>query len=127
MDPNAIAQNFRDIVINHYFDFDGRTRRSVFWYFVMAYFVIWIVLAVVQRELGMYGLLTGLFTLALLLPNLGLAARRLHDTGRTAWWLLIGLVPVAGWIVLIYWYSLEGESGANQFGPDPKAPGPGAA
>jgi uncharacterized membrane protein YhaH (DUF805 family) len=65
--------------------------------------------------------LTGLLSLALLLPYLGIAVRRLHDTDRSGWWILIGLVPIVGIILLIVWYCTAGTAGPNTYGPDPKA------
>ena len=133
MDANAIVENFRRIVTTQYFDFNGRTRRQVFWYYVLAYVVIYIAVSIVESIFfggGMmpygYGFyrpqpLTGLLSLALLLPSLGIAARRLHDTDRSAWWLLIGIIPIVGWLILLYWYVQPGTVGSNQFGPDPKA------
>lgn len=133
MDPKAIVENFRRVVTTQYFDFNGRTDRQVFWYYVLAYVVIYIVLHILESIFGFGGVspygyfyyynprpLTGLLTLALLLPSLGIGARRLHDIDRSAWWLLIGLIPIVGWLVLIYWYAQPGTSGANQFGADPK-------
>ncbi|MGB8363740.1 MAG: DUF805 domain-containing protein [Rhizomicrobium sp.] len=117
MDPQAIIDNFRNIVTQHYFDFEGRARRATFWYFVLAYFIIAIVLGIIQSILHLYGVLTGLLAVALLLPNLGLAVRRLHDIGRSGWWILIGLIPIVGWILVIYWYCVEGTSGPNAYGP----------
>ncbi len=131
MDANAIVENFRRIVTTQYVDFEGRTRRQVFWYYVLAYIVIYIAVSIVESIFfggpAMYGYgfyrpqpLTGLLTLALLLPSLGIAARRLHDIDRSALWLLLICIPVVGWLVLIYWYAQPGTVGANQFGPDPK-------
>ncbi len=128
MDVNALIDNFRRIVTQHYFDFEGRARRQDFWYFVLVYVVIAVVLGIVQSIVGLGSILTGLLSLALLLPNLGLAARRLHDIDKSGWWLLIGIVPIVGWVLLIYWYCQPGTAGANQYGADPKAgAGTGAA
>ena len=121
MDVNAIIQNFRNVLTQHYVDFQGRARRTEFWYFILAYFVIYIVLAIVDSIIGLGGLLAGLFALAVLLPSLGLEFRRLHDIGRSAWWLLIAFVPIVGAILLIYWFAQPGTSGPNEYGPDPKA------
>jgi uncharacterized membrane protein YhaH (DUF805 family) len=120
-----MIQYFMDAVTKHYFDFNGRTRRAAFWYFVLVYIIIDIILAIIQGPvLHMAGqLLTGLLALALLLPNLGIAVRRLHDTDRSGWWILIGLIPIVGWIILIVWYCAAGTTGANPYGPDPKAAG----
>jgi uncharacterized membrane protein YhaH (DUF805 family) len=120
MDVNAIIENFRNVVTNHYVDFQGRARRTVFWYYVLAYFVIYVVLAIIDSILGISGVLAGLFSLALLLPGLGLYFRRIHDINRSAWWLLIGFIPIVGIIVLIYWFAQPGTVGPNEYGADPK-------
>lgn len=134
MDVNGIVENFRRIVTTQYFDFNGRTSREPFWYYVVAYVVLMIAASVIESILlggpSIYGYayrpnpLTGLLTLALLLPSLGIGARRLHDIDRSALWLLIGLIPFVGWIILIYWYVQPGSPGPNQFGADPKAATP---
>lgn len=130
MDVNGIVENFRRIVTTQYFDFNGRTAREPFWYYVVAYVVLMIAASVIEAILfggpSVYGYayrpnpLTALLTLALLLPSLGIGARRLHDIDRSAWWLLIGIIPFVGWIILIYWYVQPGTPGPNQFGSDPK-------
>ena len=67
------------------------------------------------------GLLSGLYTLAVLLPSIAVTVRRLHDTDRTGWWILLGFIPIIGGIVLLVFYVLEGTRGPNRYGPDPKA------
>jgi uncharacterized membrane protein YhaH (DUF805 family) len=133
MDANAIIENFRNIVTKQYFDFNGRTRRRDFWLYVLVYFIIYIVVSFIESILGFrggYGYpymyysfnpLTSILSLALLLPSLGIGARRLHDIGRSAWWMLIGLIPVVGWLILLYWNVQPGTAGTNEFGPDPKS------
>ena len=61
----------------------------------------------------------GLLALALLLPSLAVGVRRLHDTGRTGWWLLVGLVPLIGGLILLYWFAQRGAEGANEYGEAP--------
>lgn len=121
MEAQGIIDNFRNIVTQHYFDFQGRARRASFWYFVLAYVIIAIVLGIIQSVLHLGALLTSLLALALLLPNLGVAVRRLHDSDRSGWWILIGLIPIVGWAIVIWWYCQPGTSGPNKFGPDPTA------
>jgi uncharacterized membrane protein YhaH (DUF805 family) len=117
-----IVNNYIDILTKHYFDFEGRTRRSVFWYFFLANIIIAIVLNVVDTMmLHLGGILGMLYALATLLPGLGIGVRRLHDTNHSGWWLLIALIPLVGAIVLIVFYVQEGTKGQNQFGADPKA------
>jgi uncharacterized membrane protein YhaH (DUF805 family) len=131
MDVKAIVENFRHIVTTQYFDFNGRTAREPFWYYILAYVVLIVAASILETVLFgnplmySYGYhprpLTALLSLALLLPNLGITARRLHDIDRSAWWMLVGLIPFAGWLVMIYWCVQPGTSGSNQFGSDPKA------
>ena len=97
-----------------YADFSGRAARPEFWWFVLAQFVVGLVLNMVLPVLGM------LFSLALLIPSLAAGSRRLHDTGRSGWLQLLALIPVVGWILLIYWTAQPGAVGANQFGAAPE-------
>lgn len=113
-------------VIKNYVGFSGRAHRTEFWMFVLINLVITLVLSFIDGMLGMtnpqvgIGPLQGLYSLAVLLPSLAVAVRRLHDTGRTGWWLLIGLIPLVGAIVLIVFYCLDSEAGDNRYGPNPK-------
>ena len=92
MDPNAVVETFRRTVTEHYVDFQGRCARRDFWYYVVAYIVGYVVLLIVQSLFGTH-VLTVLYSLALLLPGLGISVRRLHDIDRSGWWLLIAVVP----------------------------------
>jgi uncharacterized membrane protein YhaH (DUF805 family) len=106
-------------VVKQYVNFNGRARRKEYWMYYLFYIIFYIVLSVIDGILGL-GLLAPLYMLALLLPTISVAARRLHDTGRSGWWQLIGLIPVIGWIVLIYFLVLDSTPGENQYGPNPK-------
>ena len=115
-------------VLKKYAQFQGRARRKEYWMFVLINFLIGIVLGVVDGMLGLVGPsgvgpLGGLYALALLVPSIAVAVRRLHDTGRSGWWLLIGFVPLIGAIVLIVFMASAGHAGANEHGEDPKAGG----
>jgi uncharacterized membrane protein YhaH (DUF805 family) len=66
------------------------------------------------------GLLSGLYSLAILIPSLAVTVRRLHDTDRTGWWLLIGMIPLIGAIVLLVFMLLDSQPGDNQYGAHPK-------
>ena len=94
---------YLDPITKHYFDFQGVTGRRAFWMFVLFNFVISIVLSAVLAVVHLQAL-GFLYSLALLLPGLGLGVRRLHDIGKSGWWLLASLVPVLGWIYVIYLY-----------------------
>ncbi|HEY0814591.1 MAG TPA: DUF805 domain-containing protein [Pseudonocardia sp.] len=123
-------------VLRQYVDFSGRARRTEYWMFTLVNVIVEIVLGFVDRALGFgsftgntsggvsvaasVGLLGGLYSLAVLLPSLGVGVRRLHDTNRSGWWLLIGLIPFVGAIVLLVFFVLHGTRGPNRYGEDPK-------
>jgi uncharacterized membrane protein YhaH (DUF805 family) len=113
-------------VLKQYAVFKERARRKEYWFFILFNLIASLVLTVVDfmtgsldPELGM-GLLSGLYTLAVLIPSLAVTVRRLHDTDRTGWWLLIGLVPLIGAIVLLVFMLLDSQPGDNQYGANPK-------
>ena len=111
--------------LSKYVGFSGRARRSEFWYFFLFTFLVGVVTTALDAVLGTGyeaggGLLNTLGSLVLILPSLAVAVRRMHDTGRSGWWLLIGFIPIVGWILLIVWYCTDTEPGDNQYGPDPK-------
>lgn len=110
----AIQSGFR-----RYVDFAGRSSRSEFWFWVLFAFIAQIVAGIIDAIVLGMGILGGLVALALLLPGLAVSVRRLHDIGRTGWWVLIGLVPVVGLIVLIVFYVKPGQPGPNRFGANP--------
>jgi len=109
----------------NYANFQGRARRKAYWMFVLFNIIALVILSLIEGALGLsgqngYGILTGLYSLAIILPLIALAVRRLHDTGRSGWWILIGLVPLIGPIVLIVFYVTDSQPGTNQYGPNPK-------
>ncbi len=120
-------------VLRNYAVFDGRARRREYWYFVLFNVVISIVLGVVDGVTGTlseehgFGLLGGLYMLAVLLPSLAVGVRRLHDIGRSGWLLLIGIVPIVGAIALLILACLDSQPGDNEYGPNPKGVAQGAA
>ncbi|MGH3783328.1 MAG: DUF805 domain-containing protein [Pseudonocardiaceae bacterium] len=107
-------------VLRQYADFTGRARRKEYWMFTLVSVIISVVLAVLDNVLTI-GILGLLYALAILLPSLGVGARRLHDTGRSGWWLLIGIIPLIGGLVLIVFFAIDGDRQPNAYGPDPKA------
>ena len=98
-----------------YVGFSGRASRAEFWWFFLFGLLVGLAAGIVDRR----GTIGGLISLVLLLPSLAMGVRRLHDVGRSGFWLLIALVPVAGLIVLIVFWVQRGESGANAYGPPP--------
>ena len=121
--------SFADAVrscLTQYAGFSGRARRSEFWFFYLFTFLVGVVAGIVDTVLGTGSIVAGIAALALVVPSLAAGARRLHDTGRSGWWLLISLVPVLGFIVLVVFYVQDSQP-ANEHGPSPKqlAGGPG--
>lgn len=107
---------------SNYVTFSGRARRAEYWWFILATILVSLVLGVIDGLLGLggeFGLLSNIWSLAVFLPSLAAGARRLHDTDRSAWWLLIMLLPLIGVIVLIVFFAQKGTDGPNRFGADP--------
>ena len=92
---------------SNYANFNGRASRSEYWWFVLFNFI-----------LGCIPVVNLIAGLALLIPSLALGARRLHDTGRSGWWLLLGLIPF-GALVLIVFFCQESHPMVNEYGPVP--------
>ena len=103
-----------------YAEFSGRARRKELWMFVLFNFLVSVAIGIVDGILGTNGALGGLYSLAVLIPSLAVAARRLHDTDRSGWWQLIALVPLIGFIILLVFLCGDSKSGANRFGANPK-------
>ena len=116
-------------VLSKYLVFQGRATRSEFWYWMLALVLVSIVLTLVDSvvlspSLGFERFspqagqpLQTLFNLATLLPTLAVTVRRLHDTDHSGWWVLLGLVPIIGGLVLLWWYIQAGTRGDNGYGP----------
>ncbi len=124
---------FLDALKNKYATFEGRARRQEYWYFVLFYVLLIVALAIVDNIVGTFndeagfGLLSALFVLATFIPTLAVTVRRLHDTDRSGWWVLLEFVPIIGGLVLLVFMVLDSQPGANRFGPNPKGElGPGA-
>lgn len=117
-------------VLGKYATFSGRAQRSEYWWFALFTFVAGVILAFIDGIVfGMaaggqpVSILSGLFSLAMLLPGIAVAVRRLHDIDRTGWWLLLFLIPVLGFLVLLYFFIQRGTAGTNRFGADPLTDG----
>ncbi|MDZ5443975.1 DUF805 domain-containing protein [Micromonospora sp. 4G57] len=114
-------------VLTQYVGFTGRARRSEYWWFALFTVLVGLAAAILDSVLGTTlgsdgstGVIGIIVNLALLLPALAVAMRRLHDTDRSGWWLLIGLVPIVGAIVLLVFFVLDSTPGTNRFGANPK-------
>ena len=111
--------------LKKYAEFNGRSRRKEYWMFVLLCIGLVIVTTILDRILGLghgtYGPITALLWLGLLIPSIAVGVRRLHDTDKSGWWILIALIPLIGAIILIVFYVTDGTRGPNQYGSDPKA------
>jgi uncharacterized membrane protein YhaH (DUF805 family) len=107
-------------VLKKYAEFSGRARRKEYWMFMLFNFIVAFVIGFVEGIIGSGGIVGGLYSLAVLLPGIAVSVRRLHDTDRSGWWLLIGLVPIVGALVLLFFMVQEGKETENDFGSNPK-------
>jgi uncharacterized membrane protein YhaH (DUF805 family) len=107
-------------VLKNYTGFQGRARRKEYWMFVLFSAIVSIVLAIIEGIIGSQNVLTGLYSLAVLLPSLAVGVRRLHDTGRSGWWLLLCLIPIIGSIIVLVFTCQDSEPTANRYGLNPK-------
>lgn len=112
---NVFMRYYVGVIKDTYAKFDGRARREEYWFFTLFSIIISIILGAISA-----GALSLLYSLAVLLPTLALSVRRLHDTNRSGWWMLIGLIPLIGAIVLIIFFILDSQKEENQFGTSPK-------
>jgi len=105
--------------------FQGRARRKEYWFFALINVVVVIALVMADFATGTLnseagiGLLSGLYSLAVLVPSLAVSVRRLHDVGRSGWWVLLALVPLLGLVILVF-ALMDSQPGDNQYGPNPK-------
>jgi uncharacterized membrane protein YhaH (DUF805 family) len=117
---------FLDCLKNKYATFAGRARRQEYWYYVLFYVLAIVALAIIDGITGTFseeagiGLLSGLFVLATIVPTIAVTVRRLHDTDRSGWWVLLEFVPIIGGLVLLVFTLLDSQPGANRFGANPK-------
>jgi len=128
--------------LKRFFDFSGRSRRKEFWLWILFVIIVYVVAGILDVQLGLGGaatsssefgdggvsasanfsggVLTLVWMLITLIPNLSVSVRRLHDVDKSGWFILLGLIPLVG-LYLIYLYVQPGTPGPNRFGPDPKA------
>ena len=113
-------------VLKKYAVFSGRARRTEYWMFALINFIVSCELTGIDFAAGtmnqtLYvGLFEGIYSLAVIIPGIAVSVRRLHDTGRSGWWLLIACVPCIGALVLLYFLVSDSTPGDNRFGPNPK-------
>ncbi|TMP28199.1 DUF805 domain-containing protein [Pseudoalteromonas rubra] len=113
-------------VLKNYTEFKGRARRKEYWLFMLCNLIVMIVLGLIDMMLGLYseeagvGLVSGLYALAVIIPSIAVGVRRLHDIGRSGWWLLLTFVPLVGPLVLLVFNVMDSKPGENEYGPNPK-------
>ncbi|WP_149095485.1 DUF805 domain-containing protein [Paenibacillus terrae] len=107
-------------VLQNYVGFQGRARRTEYWMFALFNAIAAFIIGLIDGLVGLTPILTYLYSLAVLLPSLAVIARRLHDTGRTGWWILINLIPLVGTIILIVFLCQDSQPAENKYGKNPK-------
>ncbi|RIW34021.1 DUF805 domain-containing protein [Bacillus salacetis] len=107
-------------VWRNYLFYEGRARRTEFWVFQFINLLVYWVLKFTESYKDWGTLLTGIYGLLVFLPAITVSVRRLHDIGRSGWWILISFVPVVGTLVLFVFACLDSEEGSNRYGPNPK-------
>lgn len=110
-------------VLDKYSDFSGRARRSEYWYWSLALFIVYVVAIILFEIVKALGIIVYvLVVLAALVPSLAVGVRRLHDTNKSGWLLLLGLVPFVGGLILLVFFCLDSDPQPNQYGLPPKGP-----
>lgn len=115
--------------LKRYADFSGRSSRKEYWMFVLGVFIAAVVLSLVENIVGLagmvgpYGPLTALLILGLIIPGIAVQVRRFHDQDKSGWFVLLGLIPFLGGLVVLVFMCLPGTAGPNRFGEDPLNPG----
>jgi uncharacterized membrane protein YhaH (DUF805 family) len=104
---------YKTVVLENYANFNGRARRSEYWYFILVHIIIFVILGLVDEALGLNFGISDVYMVATLVPNIAVAIRRMHDVGKSGWFILI---PIYNFILTV----TEGEKGSNEYGQDPK-------
>jgi uncharacterized membrane protein YhaH (DUF805 family) len=119
---NPLVGYWKQVVLERYAQFTGRARRAEYWWFSLATLIVGVVLSVLGAVSSIFLILYYVYALAVLIPSLAVGVRRLHDTDRSGWWLLIALIPLIGAIVLIVFLATDSTRGTNQYGVSEKYP-----
>jgi len=117
---NPLVGYWKQVVLERYAQFTGRSRRAEFWWYALANFIVSVVLQLLIAVSSVFWVLYVVYGLAVLIPGIAVGIRRLHDTDKSGWWLLIGLIPIVGLIVLIVFFATDGLPGANKYGTSEK-------
>lgn len=119
----TFAESLRTVLTEKYATFTGRASRSEYWWFQLAMILTFVVLAFAvggpDEGFGIGTILFVVVVLAVLIPSIAVTVRRLHDTDRSGWWVLLNLIPYVGALILLVFTVLKGTSGDNRFGAEP--------
>ncbi len=115
--------------LKRYADFSGRSRRKEYWMFFLFVIIVAVVIGIIEGILGLtgmiggvYGPLTLIFALGIIIPSIACQVRRFHDQDKSGWFVLLGFIPLIGGLAVLVFMCLEGTQGANRYGEDPKNP-----
>ena len=109
------------LAFKNYVNFNGRSRRSEYWWFVLFNIIIGIIIIILANLITKYLIyLSYIYDLIAFLPGLGLVIRRLHDIGKSGWYIFIGFIPIVGIFILLYFFCLDSENQSNEYGESPK-------
>jgi len=116
---NELIEIYKTVILKKYAEFNGRSRRREFWMFILANIIVAIVLGIIAGIIHAR-FLSILYSLAVIVPNIAIGIRRMHDINKSGFWILVGIIPFIGWIWFIILAVQEGTKGSNTYGPDPK-------
>ena len=115
----TFQEALRSAIVENYCTFEGRASRSQYWWYVLFTALLGFLIGIIFGEETTGNIIQGIVTLALLLPGLGLAVRRLHDIGKSGWWIFLAFIPLVGAIILIVWFCQNSQMFPNQYGEVP--------
>ena len=117
----SFIEALKSVIVN-FRDFKGRARRSEYWFYLLFECTIDFGLSILANVTGInaFTIIMYVFNIVLLVPGLALCFRRMHDTGKSAWWLLPALISFLGQAYMMLWFIKDSQPGENQWGPNPK-------
>ena len=119
---NPLVGYWKQCVLENYANFQGRARRSEFWWFALANILVFVAIVIVGAIVKPLIILAFVYWLAMIVPYIAVAVRRLHDTDKSGWFYLLGLVPFVGGIILLVLLCIDSTRGTNQYGTSEKYP-----
>ncbi|HEY4310048.1 MAG TPA: DUF805 domain-containing protein [Pirellulales bacterium] len=117
--PEGFGFQWYLVVWKKFADPSGRARRMEYWTFLLFHYIVIILLMIAGRMANGSSMIVNLYALAAIVPTVMVRIRRLHDIGKSGWWLLISIVPIVGWIIMLIFLTRASEPGTNKYGPNP--------